>query len=113
MSNLTYQKLLKAIYEADELRSPVSPRITDFLRPRISDMPIFESSPPPPRIQVREITFNDGTPILRPEFRAKINAKLAAQFGYQDDPFKDKAYIMPGFGIVMNKRWINQLNTTA
>lgn len=47
---------------------------------------------------MRDIKFVDGTSILLAAELVEMNAWLAARFGYQDDPFKDKFYTFYMFG---------------
>lgn len=65
-------------------------------------MPVFEAPPPPPRVQVRDITLADGTPLLPAAFRARINADLMERFGFAEDLFKDRAYILGNRALVMS-----------
>lgn len=60
---------------------------------------LFEA-PPPARLQVRDIKFKDGTSILPAGFLADQNARWLDRFGYRDDPFKDKIYLLGSYGMV-------------
>lgn len=96
MSNLTIDKLremMRSLPDRDPFFNPLPSH-------RFGGIPVYEAPPPPPKVQVQCIRFADGSPILPAEFRAKINLELLARFGYQDDPFKDKLYMVRGYGIV-------------
>jgi hypothetical protein len=110
-STLTAEKLREMI---DSL--PAEPRYDFFGRPfpmKLAGMNILEAPPPPPKLQVRDIKFRDGTSILSGEFRAKVNADLLERFGYQEDLFKDRAFILGSYGIVMNSHWRHHLVNLA
>jgi hypothetical protein len=66
---------------------------------------IYDAPPPLPKIQVADIRLSDGTPLLPVEFRAKINNALVERFGYRDDPFKDKIYLLGSYGMVMRPEY--------
>lgn len=103
MSNLTVEKL-----RAMMASLPAAPRDTldDLLRPgRILGMPVYVAPPPVPRIQVADIKFGDGTPLLPAAFRERINLELAERFGYREDPFKDRCYIFGGRAIVASQEY--------
>jgi len=104
MSDLTYEKLretLRMIHE-NAPRPPQNNLFSSFLRPM--GIPLYEAPPPPPKIQVANITFDDGTPILDPGFRAQMNAWLVDRFGYRDDPFKDHVYFVGDYGMVASSK---------
>lgn len=99
---LTAEKILemarRLAAETGALRRPHDD-LFDF-RFRPLGMPVFEAPPPPPRVQVRDITLADGTPLLPAAFRARINADLMERFGFADDIFKDRAYIVGNRALV-------------
>ena len=90
------------------------PNIFDSLRMpfRALGRDIYDAPPPVPKIQVRDIKLKDGTSILSPEFLAKMNNELAAQFGYRDDPFKDKIYLLGSYGMVMRPEYRHMIVST-
>lgn len=94
---LTVEKILEAMRGL-----PRAPRNDLFspLRTRFMGMPIYEAPPPAPKIQVRDIKFSDGTSILPAAFRAQINTQLLERFGFQEDLFKDKVYILGNYALV-------------
>lgn len=102
MSDLTAQKLL------DLMKSlpPAPPDPFGFRglfgtpRPRFAGLDIYDAPPPVPKIQVDDIKLSDGTPLLPAAFRLKINVELAERFGYRDDPFTDKVYLLGNYGLV-------------
>lgn len=98
--DLTYDKLLAVMRQFP----PPPPSLFDSLfKPQtLMGMRVFEAPPPSPKIQLRDIKLSDGTPLFSPEFRAETNGWLIEQFGFRDDPFKDKAFMLNG-GIVMSK----------
>lgn len=106
MSNLTSESILATMrkFHAEFPPPPPNPLFAGLFRPMLCGEKLYEAPPPAPKIQCREISFDDGTPILTPEFRAQINSWLIARFGFQEDFFRDKALMISGFGIVMSKR---------
>ncbi len=50
----------------------------------------------------------DGTSILSQEFRAQLNRRLIDLFGFEDDIFKDHAYII-GHKLIMSPANIQQI----
>jgi hypothetical protein len=112
MSELTFDKIMETYH--DILRKfPREPSILDSLKPgRFMGMPIFEAPPPQPKVQVRDLKFEDGTSILPDNFRREMNAWLVDRFGYRDDPFKDHAYICSG-NIIMSSRHIAMLHNVT
>ena len=95
MSDLTVEKI------REMMRSlPPAPHndLFDSVFPqrRVFGMPMYEAPPPPPKIQVRDIKFADGTSILTEAFRVEMNRWLLDRFGYAEDMFKDKIYIFGG-----------------
>jgi hypothetical protein len=105
MSNLTLDKMLEILRKFPP--PPPSPFDLPF---RFGGLKVFEAPSPPPKIQVRDIKLSDGTSILTPEFRAQMNAWLIEMFGFQDDPFKDKAYILGNYGLVISKPNLRIIN---
>jgi len=110
MSNLTYEKILEMMRSL-----PPAPR-NDLFNPfpfrppgRFMGMPVYEAPPPPPKIQVRDIKFSDGTSILTPEFREKENTWYLERFGLQEDLFKDKIYILGGSTLVAKPEYCAML----
>ena len=102
MSDLTYEKL-RAVY--DSLPKPEPDLFNPFrlsLRPMGRE--VFIAPSPSPKIQVRDIKFADGTSLLPAAFLATENAWWAAHFGYQEDIFKDKIYLLGSYAMVMNAR---------
>jgi hypothetical protein len=103
-NTLTVEKL------RDMMRAlPPTPAESDlfnpFARPRLMGREIWDAPPPAPKIQVADIKLKDGTRLLPAEFRARINNELIALFGYRDDPFKDKIYLLGSYGMVMRPEY--------
>jgi len=69
---------------------------------------VIEAPPPPPKIQLRDIKHADGTSILSPEFRREMQNWLTARFGYQDDAFKDHAYMF-GDNIIIRRDYAQMI----
>lgn len=110
MSDLTWQKI-------DDIRKEIeraAPRglYTPFQN-LMAGMKVIEAPPPPPKVQVTDIKFEDGTSILDPAFRRSMNAWLAGRFGFQDDPFKDKFYMFGGDYLIGNKQNIAMVRNLA
>jgi len=112
MSDLTYEKLMETMRTIEKIAPRREPSLFDNLF-RPMGMKLFEAPPPPPKIQVRNITFDDGTSILPADFRAQLNSWLIDRFGFQDDIFKDKAYILGNYGIVMSPKHIGMIRSLA
>jgi len=94
MSNLTAETLRAMWENLKEHMPPREPGMLDFLRPdRLGGMNLYEAPPPSPKIQLRDIEFDDGTSILTPQFRAQMQSWLTARFGFQQDLFKDHCYM--------------------
>jgi hypothetical protein len=87
----------------DQMPKPEPDLFNPFRLPRFGGRRIFEAPPPPAKIQVADIRLKDGTPLLPAEFRARINLELVARFGYRDDPFKDRIYMLGSYGLVMSR----------
>lgn len=106
MANLTSETLLAMMRELHEKYPPPPPNplLCGLFRPMVGGERIYEAPPPRPKIQCRDIKFDNGTSILSPEFRAQHDAWLLERFGYEEDFFKDKALIISGMGIMMSKR---------
>ena len=100
MSNLTVETLRAMLATLPRPELPLN----DLLRPGFMGMKIYEAPPPPPKIQVADIKFKDGTSILPAEYRARVNLDLMTRFGFRDDPFKEHAYIF-GHSIVMRPEY--------
>lgn len=106
MSDLTY-KAIKAAYD-DLMRfaPPRQPNLLDsiYQPSRFAGMDVYVE-PEVPRLQLREITLSDGTPLVSKEFRDEYNAWLAARFGYREQLCRgDKAYIIGNYGIIVNRQ---------
>ena len=102
-SNLTYEKM-RAMLDSLPKREP-SLFDNVFTRPKFAGLNVYDAPPPTQKIKVRDIKFSDGTSILSAKFLAQINAKFAATFGYQEDIYKDKAYVLGNYGIVMKPEY--------
>jgi len=72
---------------------------------------VIEAPPPPPKIQLRDIKHADGTSILSPEFRLDMQNWLTARFGYENDPFKDHAYMF-GDAIVIRRDYAQMIRAS-
>lgn len=99
---LTYAKLNEMLRS---LPAP-APR-NDLFNPlpmRFMGMPVYEAPPPPPKLQVRDIKFSDGTSILPAAFRAEMNLWLLERFGFAEDMFKDKIYLLGSYGMVASPK---------
>ena len=107
-NDMTLERMLAAMRE---LGPPPPNPLMDFLRPRdtIMGMKVYEAPPPAPKIQVRDIKFADGTSILPMGFRAEVDDWLYARFGLQEDPFKDRAFIISGMGILASPKHVAML----
>lgn len=102
MSDLTAEKLLEL------MRKYAAPQcVPDLFNPfplrRFMGLEVYEAPPSPPKLQVRDIKFADGTSILAPAFRAEMNAWLLERFGYQEDIYKDKVYVLGNYGLVASR----------
>lgn len=110
MSNLTWQKL-KDIQQEIERAAPrglVSP-----FQHLMMGMKVIDAPPPPPKIQVADIKFADGTSILDPAFRRSMNTWLAGRFGFQDDPFKDTFYMFGNDYLIGNAKNIAMVRNAS
>jgi hypothetical protein len=65
-------------------------------RSRLAGLDLYEAPPPPPKLEVRDIKFSDGTSILPAAFRAEMNLWLLERFGLKEDLFKENLYILGG-----------------
>jgi hypothetical protein len=107
MSDLTYEKMRAML---DSLPKP--DLFNPFRMPfRLMGREIYDAPPPAPKIQVRQIYLNDGTPLLPTEFLAEQNNWWAAEFGYRDDPFKDKIYLLGSYGMVMRPEYRHMITS--
>lgn len=112
MSNLTYDNIMKTFREIQAAcPRPREPSMLDFLRPRFGGMKVFEAPPPPPKLQVRDIKFSDGTSILPDDFRRHMNAWLVGRFGFDERGylFHDKAIQIGHDMLVINPKHIAML----
>lgn len=105
MSNLTAEKLRAMMADVMKYAPPPQPSLFDFLKPsRMIGMDVYVE-PEVPRLQLREITLSDGTPLVSKEFRDEYNAWLIARFGYREQLCRgDKAYILGNYGIMVNRQ---------
>lgn len=102
MANLTSESILATMREFEEKfpPAPPNPLFGGLFRPMFAGERLFEAPPPPPKIQLSK----ECVELVGPEFSAKVNGWLIDRFGYRDDPFKDKAFLISGLGIVTSKR---------
>ncbi len=103
MSNLTADTLLAMMASLPKREPDLTMPLRMPFRPLGRE--IYDAPPPQPKIQVRQIFLSDGTPLLSPGFLAEQNAWWTAQFGYRDDPFKDKIYLLGSYGMVMRPEY--------
>jgi hypothetical protein len=113
---LKYDDIIEAVRKVEALMPQREPSLFDltFKPPSFAGMKLFEESPPPPKIQVRDIKLKDGTSILSKEFRDETNAWLAAEFGYHESLCKDRMFLVSGLGIIAGPKHVAMLrNFTA
>lgn len=65
---------------------------------RFAGMNVHEEQTPP-KIQLRDIKLSDGTPLVSPEFRAEMNAWLAARFGYRESMIPRDRFLLTQWGL--------------
>lgn len=113
MSELTFDKIMETYREIQRaFPQPREPSIFDVLRPRpFMGMKVFEAPPPPPKLQVHDIKFSDGTSILSEDFRREMNAWLLGRFGFDERAylFHDKAIQLGHDTLIMNPKHIAML----
>jgi hypothetical protein len=101
MSNLTYESILETMRSLP--KSPDNDLLSPF-RLRPLGMNLYESPPPPPRIQARDVKLKDGTSVFPAKALAEMNAWLLERFGFAEDMFKDKIYFLGNYGIVASPK---------
>lgn len=104
MSTLTAEAL------REMMRQFPAPRHDDFfdcLVPRASILgrKIYDAPPPLPKIQVRQIYLKDGTALLPQGFLDAENAWWLNEFGYHEDIFRDKVFLLGSYGIVCRPQY--------
>lgn len=99
MSTLTAEALREMMAK---FPAPKHDDFFDYLVPRgaLMGRKIYDAPPPLPKIQVRQLFLSDGTPLLPAEFLAAENAWWLNEFGYADDIFRDKVFLLGSYGIV-------------
>ena len=78
-------------------------------------MPIYTLPPeplPPPKLQLNELKFDDGTDILSKDFTYSFNRWLEERFG-REEAKEEFAYIFENYGIALTKESIVKLNIVA
>jgi hypothetical protein len=105
MSNLTAEKLREMMRMLPSRHDETPFKLGGGFR-------IYDSPPPPPKIQVRDIKLSDGTPLLSPAFRSEMNSWLSERFGFCDDPFKDSVYCI-GSALVMRPEYRHMITNVA
>jgi hypothetical protein len=99
---MNYKEIKDAIDAITLIARSPEPSLFDTLygMPKtLMGMKIIERPSPPPRIQLRNITLSDGTPLFSDEFRSETNRWLLDRFGLAPDPFADKLFLIGGWGI--------------
>lgn len=110
MSELTYEKLREMMAK---FPAPKHDDLFDCLVPRgaLFGRKIYDAPPPQPKIQVRQLYLSDGTPLLPPDFLATENAWWINEFGYHEDMFRDKVYLLGSYGIVMRPEYRHMITS--
>lgn len=118
-SNLTVESLRAMWENLKEHTPPREPELYGFNelrgigRDRFGGLKVLEAPPPPPKIQLRDIKFDDGTSILTPEFRSEMQSWLTGRFGFQKDLFKDNCYILGGHSIIASRNHIAMIRNSV
>lgn len=102
MSTLTSEHLLSVMRELHEKYPPEPSPFRDLFRPTFAGMKVFETPPPPPKIQLS----SECAELVGAAFANRMNAWLEQRFGHQED----RIYLMSGYGIAMSKRNIAMLH---
>jgi hypothetical protein len=99
-ASLTFEKIMQAKRQLDALCPPIERGYDPFgLRP-FAGLKVFEAPEPAPKLSLSR----ECAELVGPEFAAKMNCWLLIRFGRQEDIFKDKAYILGNYGIVLSKQ---------
>jgi hypothetical protein len=114
VSDLTYDKLMATMRDVMASAPPPRSSLFDFLKPsRLMGMDVYVE-PDVPKIQLREITLSDGTPLVSKEFRDEYNAWLIARFGFREGLCRDKVYLLGNYGVMVGKHQLAAItNLTA